>query len=56
MEITELCTQRVDDIPYLKALVDSMPRRLEDVISKDENTTKYYLQYFIFNCLMPIVQ
>ena len=40
-EITELWTQRMDDIPYLKALVDSMPRRLEDVISRDGNTTKY---------------
>ena len=40
-EITELWTKKMDDIPYLKALVESMPRRLEDVIRRDGNTTKY---------------
>ena len=25
---------KMDDIPFLKALADSMPRRLEDVIRK----------------------
>ena len=41
-EITELQgPQRIDNIPYLNALVDSMPRRLEDVIRRDDNTTKY---------------
>ncbi len=36
-EITELWCQRMDDIPYLKALV----RRLEEVIRRDGHTTKY---------------
>jgi hypothetical protein len=40
-EITELWCQRMDDIPYLKALVSSMPRRLEEVIRRDGHTTKY---------------
>ena len=40
-EITELWTMKMDDIPYLKALVESMPRRIEDVIRRDGNTTKY---------------
>ena len=40
-EITELRTMKMDDIPYLKAQVESMPRRIEDVIRRDGNTTKY---------------
>jgi len=32
---------QMDDIPYLKALVESMPRRIKDVIRRDGNTTKY---------------
>ena len=32
---------KMDDIPYLKALVESMPRWIEDVIRRDGNTTKY---------------
>ena len=40
-EITELWTMKMDDIPYLKALVESMPRRIEDVIRRDGNTTNY---------------
>jgi hypothetical protein len=31
----------MDDIPYLKALVSSMPRRLVEVIRRDGHTTKY---------------
>ena len=31
----------MDNIPYLKALVNSMPRRLEEVIRRDGHTTKY---------------
>ena len=40
-EITELWTMKMDNIPYLKALVMSMPRRLQDVIRRDGNTTMY---------------
>ncbi len=40
-EITELWTLKMDDIPYLKALVESMPKRLQDVIDRNGNTTKY---------------
>ena len=41
LEITKLWTQRMDDIPYLKALVESMPRRLAAVVENAGNTTKY---------------
>ena len=41
LEITKLWTQRMDDIPYLKALVESMPRRLAAVVENASNTTKY---------------
>ncbi len=34
---------KMDDIPYLKALVESMPKRLQDVIDRNGNTTKYYV-------------
>ena len=40
-KITELLTQRKDYIPYLKSLVNSMPRRLEVIIRIDGNSTKY---------------
>ena len=40
-EITELWTMKMDNIPYVKALVESMPRRLDDVIRRDGNTFKY---------------
>ena len=40
-EITELWTKRMDDILYLKGLVNTMPSRLEDVIRRDDNTAKY---------------
>ena len=39
--IQELWTQRMGDSPYLRSLVESMPRRLQEVISRDGNTTKY---------------
>ena len=39
--IQELWTQRIGDSPYLRSLVESMPRRLQEVISRDGNTTKY---------------
>jgi hypothetical protein len=31
----------MDDSAYLRSLVESMPRRLQEVISRDGNTTKY---------------
>ena len=39
--IQELWTLRMGDSPYLRSLVESMPRRLQEVISRDGNTTKY---------------
>ena len=39
--IMELWCQRMDDIEYLKALVESMPRRLAAVIESGGNVTKY---------------
>jgi hypothetical protein len=35
----------MDDIDYLKTLVESMPRRLQDVIDREGATTKYYKVY-----------
>ena len=32
---------RMSNSQYLRNLVESMPRRLEDVISREENPTKY---------------
>ncbi len=40
-EIKELWTLHMDDIQYLKNLVESMPRRLEVVILNEGNSTKY---------------
>jgi hypothetical protein len=40
-EIKELWTLHMDDIQYLKNLVESMPRRLEAVILNEGNSTKY---------------
>ena len=31
----------MEDSDYLQSLVESMPRRLQEVISKAGNTTKY---------------
>ena len=39
--IQELWTQSMGDNPYLWSLVESMPSRLQEVISRDGNTTKY---------------
>jgi hypothetical protein len=40
-EIRRLWTLRMDDSNYLKALVESMPRRLAEVIEHEGATTKY---------------
>ena len=40
-EITELWVLRMDNIQYLKNLVESMPRRLQAVIDGNGNLTKY---------------
>ena len=40
-EITELWVLRMDNIQYLKNLVESMPRRLQAVINGHGNLTKY---------------
>jgi transposase len=40
-EILELWNLRMDDIQYLKSLVKSMPRRLQEVIDREGWTTKY---------------
>jgi hypothetical protein len=42
-EIRRLWTMRMDDSDYLKALVESMPRRLAEVIEREAATTKYIL-------------
>ena len=39
--IKRLWTERMSDSAYLKSLVESMPRRLEDVIERDGGMTKY---------------
>ena len=39
--IIKLWTTQMQDIQYLKNLRDSMPRRIEDVISRGGSTTKY---------------
>ncbi len=40
-EIKFLWTLQMDDIQYLKNLVESMPRRLEAVFLNEGNSTKY---------------
>ena len=40
-EITELWVLRMDNIQYLKNLVESMPRRLQAIIDGNGNLTKY---------------
>ena len=40
-EIKFLWTLQMDDIQYLKNLVESMPRRLEAVILNEGNSPKY---------------
>ena len=41
IEVNELWVLRMSNSQYLRNLVESMPRRLEDVISREENPTKY---------------
>jgi hypothetical protein len=40
-EIVKLWVTRMSDSDYLKKLVESMPRRLAEVIEKDGATTGY---------------
>ena len=40
-EIKELWTLQMDNIQYLKNLMESMPIRLEAVIQNEGNSTKY---------------
>ena len=40
-EIIKLWTEKMEDIQYLRNLVNSMPRRLQDVIERDGGCTKY---------------
>jgi hypothetical protein len=40
-EITELWTIKMADSEYLKKLVESMPRRLSNVIKRERGTSKY---------------
>ena len=52
-EVTELWVLRMSDSQYLGNRVESMPRRLEDVICREENPTKYqpvdkYTQWALF--------
>ena len=40
-EIVKLWVTRMSDNSYLWSLVESMPRRLQEVIERDRATTKY---------------
>jgi hypothetical protein len=40
-EILKLWCQKVEDCEYLRHLVESMPRRLEEVIQREGAMTKY---------------
>jgi hypothetical protein len=40
-DVTRLWVLKMDDSQYLSNLVDTMPRRLEDVIRREGNPTKY---------------
>jgi hypothetical protein len=40
-EVTELWVLKLDYSQYLRNLVKSMPRRLQDVIDREGNPTKY---------------
>ena len=39
--ITRLWVLRMSDSDYMRSLVESMPRRLQEVIEKAGNATKY---------------
>jgi hypothetical protein len=39
--LTQAMKDKMDDSQYLRNLVESMPRRLEDVIRMEGNLTKY---------------
>ena len=41
IEVNELWVLRMSNSQYLRNLVESMPRRLEDVISREGNPTNY---------------
>jgi hypothetical protein len=40
-EITRLWTEKMENSEYLKKLVERMPRRIQEVINREENATKY---------------
>jgi 23S rRNA A2030 N6-methylase RlmJ len=40
-EIKRLWTEKMDNSELLKKLVESMPRRLQEVIDREGNATKY---------------
>ncbi len=40
-DVTRLWVLKMDDCQYLRNLVESMPRRLEDVFRREGNPTKY---------------
>ena len=41
MEITRLWVIRLEDSDYLRGLVDSMPRRVQEVLAREGATTHY---------------
>ncbi len=41
VEIMRLWTLRMDESDYMKVMVESMPRRLAEVIEHDDATKKY---------------
>jgi hypothetical protein len=49
-----LWVTRVSDSDYLKKLVESMPRRVAEVIEKDSAITRYWSHYEI-NCVCTFV-
>ena len=40
-KVAELRTIRMSDLAYLRNLVESMPRRLKEVIERDGGNTEY---------------
>ena len=39
--LAKVWTEKMDDLQYLHNLVESMPRRLQDVLERDVGYTKY---------------